>query len=171
MVKLDEFRAKLQSGGFRGNQFRVSIPFPAFAIKGDAETSLQFLCIATSIPGQKIAEIAVKFRGQTIKLAGDKEPAADWSTEVYNSKSFDIRATLEAWHNYYIEQDSIAGQNMIPVVDATVEALDKNDNVLRTYTLYNFWPTEIAEIELTQESENKISTFKTTFAYDYWKAI
>jgi len=170
MVKLDEFRQKLASGGFRGNQYRVSIPFPSFAISGDAETSLQFLCIASSIPGQKINAISVKYRGQTIKIAGDKEPAAAWSVDVYNSKSFDIRKTLEAWHNYYIEQDAITGQNMMPVVDATVEALDKNDNVLSTYTMYNLWPTEIAEIELTQESENKISTFKTTFEFDYWKA-
>lgn len=167
-MKIDEFRNTLQGGGYRGNQFRVSVPFPAFAIKGSAQGDMEFLCLSATIPGRALGEIPVKYRGITVKFAGDREPAADWDVEVYNSKSFDIRTTIEAWQNYFANNDSIGGADIMPTIEATVEALDKNDKVLKTITLVNFWPKVIEPIDLAQESENAISTFKATFTYDYW---
>lgn len=171
MTKIDQFRVALKDGGHRTNQFRVSIPFPSFAIQGESQSKLEFLCISASIPGRGIAETALKYRGVTVKLAGDREPAEDWTASVYNTKSFDIRATLDAWQSYYINNDAVTGSDLIPTVDATVEMLDKNDNVLRTYKMFNFWPKKIEGTELNVETENAISTFQTTFTYDYWDAV
>lgn len=167
-MKIEEFRSKLQGGGYRPNQFRVTVPFPAFAIEGSAQSDMEFLCLSATFPGRGISEIPVKYRGTTVRLAGDREVTPDWTVSVYNSKSFDILSTLEAWQNYYLNNDSVGGANDMPTIEATIEALDKNDSVLKTYTMINFWPRKIEPVVLSQDTENTISTFNASFAYDYW---
>ena len=61
MANINEFKAVLKGGGARANQFQVTMPFPGFAAEGGETRQMSFLCKATHLPGQTIAEVPVPF--------------------------------------------------------------------------------------------------------------
>ena len=77
---ITQFKSKLVGGGARPNLFEVEIPsFPIAAgantwRTGDSQESdmFKFMCKAAQLPASNIAEIAVPFRGRTLKVAGDR---------------------------------------------------------------------------------------------------
>lgn len=52
----------------------------------------------------------------------------------------------------------------------TVQHLDVNDEVTKTATYFNAYPTTLASIELGNEAENSVVKCTATFAYDNWMA-
>ena len=88
MATIDQFKAQLIGGGPRANRFRVFVPRTG--------NKIEFLCKATSIPAATITPVEVPFRGQVLKLAGDRT-FEDWSITVINDNEFSARTALEAW--------------------------------------------------------------------------
>ena len=70
ILGVDDFKSKLVGGGARGNLFKVTLNFPAYA-EGDVELS-SFMCKASQLPASSVAKIEVPFRGRNIALAGDR---------------------------------------------------------------------------------------------------
>jgi hypothetical protein len=50
-----------------------------------------------------------------------------------------------------------------------VEQLDRNDAVLKRYTLYSAFPTNISEVPLSYAQNDVISEFQVTFQYQHWR--
>lgn len=167
-TSIDQFRKALGSG-HRSNQFKVSVTLPTSYIKGDAQTNLEFICYASSIPDQSIGNIEVNFRGLVANYAGDPEKADIWTVSCYNPTSFNLRKSLIAWKRAYQEEGTTNGLDEIPLSTADVFLLGKNGNYLYQSTLYNLWPRKIGQIELSWENQNQLSTFEVDFSYDYIK--
>jgi hypothetical protein len=53
--------------------------------------------------------------------------------------------------------------------DILVSQLDRNDEVLRTYQLYNAFPGEVSEISLSYGANDTISEFNVTFGYSHFE--
>ena len=53
---LNEFRSQMQGDGARPNLFEVSMPFPAFALPGNAQTKMSFMCKTAQLPGSTVDE-------------------------------------------------------------------------------------------------------------------
>ena len=63
MPNINEFKSRLQGGGARANQFKVTLSFPGYAEVGGETSDLSYLCTATSIPGQTLGvATAAKFQ-------------------------------------------------------------------------------------------------------------
>jgi len=170
MANIADFKAKLSGGGARANQFKVTLPFPGFAqIGGEIET-LAFLCRATSIPAMTLGEVDVKFRGRSIKIAGDRT-VAPWTVTVYNDTNFLLRNAFERWNNGMNNMTDNEGLTN-PAdyqVDVFVDHLDRNGNTVKSYTLRSAFPTEVGAIELTYDEQSAIEQFQVTFAYQYFE--
>ena len=83
MAQIDDFKANLIGGGQRVNQFRVTItPPPGIAIGLDVRRT-SFLCTATTLPNITLGEIALKYRGRSIMMAGDRDTTGDWTTTFF----------------------------------------------------------------------------------------
>jgi hypothetical protein len=125
-----------------------------------------FLVKATSLPGQTIGEIAVPFRGRNLYLAGDRE-FETWTTTVINDTDFMIRNAMERWLNGINDLDANTGLTNVSdyTADITVEQLDRDDNILKSYTLKNCWPTGVTQIDLSYDTANEIETFDVTWRY------
>ena len=54
--------------------------------------------------------------------------------------------------------------------DLTVEQLDRDDTVLKTYILRNCFPLVIGEIALSNENQDAIETFDVTWKYQHLEA-
>ena len=54
--------------------------------------------------------------------------------------------------------------------DLTVEQLDRDDTVLKTYIFRSAFPLTIAAIELTSENADAIEEFEVTWRYQHFEA-
>jgi hypothetical protein len=164
MATIDQFKANLIGGGPRANRFRVFVP--------RAGQRLEFLCTATKIPESTINTISVPFRGQNLKLAGDRT-FADWSITVINDLDFSTRTALEAWSNDIasLSTTEAATDTDYLLSRAFVEQLHKDDSVLARYEFFNMFPTSIGEIALSSAEASEVETFEVGFTYSHWERV
>ena len=172
MANIDDFKANLIGGGARSNQYRVTItPPPGIAIGLDVRRT-SFLVTAAVLPASTLAEIPVPFRGRNIYIAGDRTFEETWATTFYNDTDFMIRNAMERWSNGINDLADNTGV-VAPAdyqTDLTVEHLDRDDTVLKTYIFRSAWPTEISTIELTNEAADALATFDVTWRYQHFEA-
>ena len=163
MATLDEFKANLIGGGARANQFRVTFNTPGAIATGLDVRKASFLIKAAALPGQTIGEIAIPFRGRNLYVAGDREFEA-WETTVINDTDFNIRNAIERWLNAINDTVTNTGLSNVAdyTADLTVEQLDRDDTVLKSYILRNCMPQGTGAIELSYDTANAIEEFTVT---------
>jgi hypothetical protein len=173
MANIDDFKASLIGGGARANQFRVTITPPSgIAIGLDARRT-SFLVKAATLPTRTIGEIELKFRGRTIYMAGDQTPVDAWETTFINDTDFGVKNAIELWSNgingFATNTGVIAPSDY--QTDLTVEQLDRDETVLKTYILRNCWPTTSGSaIDLSMDTESAIEEFSVSWRYQYFDA-
>jgi hypothetical protein len=162
MATINQFKANLVGAGPRNNRFEVFIP--------RAGSKIQFLCTTASLPGQTIGETEIKYKGLTIKLAGDRT-FENWEVGIYNDTDWTSRTALEDWMEDIVPKASSLGPvGYDYMVDkATVSQLGRDDSVIATYEFYNMWPTVLAPIELATTGGEEIETTTVTFAYSHFE--
>jgi hypothetical protein len=172
MASIDQFKAQLQGGGARANQFRVTVTTPAVAtgLEGQFEKT-SFMIKAAQLPGQTITEIPVNFRGRQLYIAGDRT-FETWNTTIINDTDFFVRNGMESWMNGINNLDDNQGvDNMaLYVADLFVDQLGRDGKILKSYTLKNCWPTVIAPIDLNYDTVSEIETFDVTWRYTSFSA-
>jgi hypothetical protein len=171
MANITQFKSRLSGGGARANQFKVILQrFPSGA--DDVTDDLSFLCKSTVLPGQSITATVVDFRGRQIKLAGDSRAFEDWQMTIINDTTFNIRNSFEQWMEK-INNMSTNGGATNPIdyqTDIIVQQLDRDENVLKTYTLINAFPVGLGEIAVSYDTNDTIEDFTVDFAYEYYTA-
>ena len=172
MANIDDFKANLIGGGARTNQFKVTITPPSGISIGLDVRRTSFLCKASTFPESTLGEIELKFRGRTIYMAGDRAAPDPWTTTFYNDTDFMIKNAIERWSNGINDFAKNTGV-VAPAdyqTDLTVEHLDRDDTVLKSYIFRSAWPTSVAAIELTNDAQDAIETFEVTWRYQHFEA-
>jgi|TARA_B110000444_G_scaffold108895_1_gene102855 hypothetical protein len=172
MASINDFKANLIGGGARANQFRVTItPPPGIAIGLDVRRT-SFMCKGSNLPAQELTPIEVPFRGRKIYIAGDREFSETWTTTFINDTDFMVRNALERWSNGI--NDLALNTGVIDPADyqtdLTVEQLDRDDTVLKSYIFRSSWPVTISSIELTSENQDALEEFECTWRYQHFEA-
>jgi hypothetical protein len=171
MANIDDFKANLLGGGARANQFRVTITPPTFFIGLDIRRT-SFLVRSANLPGMTLGEIAVPFRGRSIYIAGDRTFDETWSTTFLNDTDFMIRNAMERWSNGINDLANNTGVTN-PAdyqVDLTVEQIDRDDTILKSYIFRSAWPTSISSIDLTSDATDAIEEFEVTWRYQHFES-
>ena len=172
MANIDTFKANLLGGGARANQFKVTITPPTGIPIGLDVRRTSFLVRASSLPALTLGEIPIPFRGRTIHIAGDRPEFEPWTTTFMNDTDFMIRNAMERWSNGINDLANNTGV-VAPAdyqTDLTVEQLDRDDTVLKSYIFRSAWPTSVGAIELTNEAADAIETFEVTWRYQHFEA-
>jgi|TARA_E500000318_G_scaffold103670_1_gene108946 hypothetical protein len=171
MANIDDFKANLVGGGSRANQFRVTITPPTGIAIGLNVRQASFLAKASNLPGQTLGEIPVPFRGRNIYIAGDRE-FETWTATFINDTDFNVRNAIERWMNGINDLAENTGVTAATdyQADLTVEQLDRDDTVLKTYIFRNAFPQTIAQIDLSYETTNAIEEFEVTWRYQHFEA-
>ena len=175
MAAIDDFKSALIGGGARANQYKVTITPPPFiptGLGGPNTSIMSFLVTASSLPAQTLGVIDIPFRGRVITIAGDRSFEEAWTTTFLNDTDFMIRTGMEKWSNGI--NDFASGQGVTTPskyqTDLTVEHLDRDDTVLKSYIFRSAWPTTISAIELTNEAADAMETFEVTWRYQHFEA-
>ena len=162
MATINQFKANLIGAGPRNNRFEVYIP--------RSGNKIQFLCKTASLPGQVIEPLEVKYKGLTVKLAGDRT-FENWTVGIYNDTDWSARSALEGWMQDIVPLDSSIGPVGYEYMEdrATVTQQCRDDSTIATYEFFNMWPTNIGAIELDTEGGDAIETFDVEFAYSHFE--
>ena len=163
MATINQFKANLIGAGPRNNRFEVFIP--------RSGNKIQFLCKTASLPGQTIAPLEMKYKGLTVKLAGDRT-FEDWTVAIYNDTEFSARTAIEEWMQSIVPLDSstVTSTGYEYMVDkATVTQLGRDDSRIATYEFFNMWPTTMTGVELDAEGGDGLTTTDVTFAYSHFE--
>ena len=172
MAQIDDFKANLLGGGARANQFRVTITAPTGIAIGLDVRRTSFLVRGSTLPTLTLGEIAIPFRGRNIYVAGDRPAFDTWSTTFLNDTDFMIRNAMERWSNGINDLADNTGVNDSSdyQTDLTVEQLDRDDTVLKSYIFRNAWPTGIGAITLDTSEAAAIEEFEVTWRYQHFEA-
>ena len=172
MAQIDDFKAQLIGGGARANQFRVTITPPSGIATGLDVRRASFLCRASSLPAFTLPAIPIPFRGRNIYVAGDRTFDDPWTTTFLNDTDFGLRNSLELWSNGINDLAEATGVTAAAdyQTDLTVQQLDRDDTVLKTYIFRSSWPVTISSIELTSENQDALEEFECTWRYQHFEA-
>ena len=167
---IDSFKTQLQSGGVRSNQFRVDITLPPIVAGGNAaKEKIQYLCSATTLPKQTIGTTEVPFRGRKLQIAGDTRTFEPWDITVLND-DFSVYNTFEDWQN--LINDVMSNKTLSAVdsykAEAEIHQLNRDGNSIKQITLHGCFPSDIAAIDLSMDTDDEVQTFDVTLTYDYF---
>ena len=192
MPNIIDFKTKL-NGGVRPNLYQVDIDFPERAIgalngatKGSLMGETRYLCRSTSLPTHSQGLIEVPFRGRFLKIPGDRTFEA-WTATFYNTADFNLRAAFEQWINLGNQVDeNIGATTGLDAIfkDIYIRQLSKDASqttkdeskgtdkkqVLRTYKLFDAWPTSVGAINVAFDSNDALEEFDVEFQYQYLDA-
>ena len=171
MASIDDFKANLIGGGARANQFRVTMTPPSGIAIGLDVRRTSFLVTASQLPASTLGAIPVPFRGRTIFVSGDRPAPEAWTTTFMNDTDFMIRNAMERWQNGindYAENTGVISPADYQT-DLTVEQLDRDDTVLKSYIFRAAYPLTVEAIELSNEEATAIETFVVTWRYQHFE--
>ena len=166
--------------GVKPNMFMVDVNFPSVLSKSadDLETT-NIMCKSAALPGSNLGVIEVPFRGRTVKIAGDRT-FDTWTVTFFNDKDFKLRGFFEEWANKINTHEANTSELFVPnsstgyTADLKVKQLEKDDtttgSILRQYTLFYCFPTNVSQIDLAYDSNDQIEEFTVEWQYSYFKA-
>lgn len=171
MATISAFKAQMQGGGARPNQFRVELTFPAFigSAASAAGNAAIFLCRSAQLPASTIEDIQASYRGRPVHFAGERT-FQPWGVNVFNDTNFLIRNTMERWNNLLLNYSATNGilRPSDYQVDLSVHQLDRNDVIIKSYKFFDAYPISVGAIQLDFEQNNQIETFDIEFQYNYF---
>ena len=166
--------------GIKPNMFSVDISFPGGGQFANNDRDLtNILCKSAALPGSNLGVIEVPFRGRTVKIAGDRT-FDTWTVTFFNDKDFKLRAFFEEWANKINTHEANTSELFTPnsstgyTADLKVKQLEKDDtttgSILRQYTLFYCFPTNVSQIDLAYDSNDQIEEFTVEWQYSYFTA-
>ena len=161
----------LIGGGARSNLFEVVLNFPSIApASSEVLDKARFLVKAANLPASNISDITVPFSGRILHVAGDRTFDSCTIT-VINDTDFAIRTAMENWMNAINRVSDNTGSTdpASYQADATVFQLDRSGETLRSYRFYDIFPTQVAPINLSYDTEG-IQEFTAEFQVHWWEA-
>jgi hypothetical protein len=171
---VNEFRSQMQGDGARPNLFEVSMPFPAFALPGNAQTKMSFMCKTAQLPGSSVGSVPVQYFGRELKFAGNRT-FADWTVSVINDEDFVIRNAFERWMNGINShagnlRNAAAATSLGYTVDSEVRQYGKQGDVLKRYKFIGVFPTDLSAIDVDWGSNDSIEEFTVSLNYQWWES-
>jgi hypothetical protein len=171
---VNEFRSQMQGDGARPNLFEVSMPFPAFALPGNAQTKMSFMCKTAQLPGSAVGSVPVQYFGRELKFAGNRT-FTDWTVSVINDEDFVIRNAFERWMNGINShagnlRSAAAATSLGYTVDSEVRQYGKQGDVLKRYKFIGVFPTDLSPIDVDWGSNDSIEEFTVSLTYQWWES-
>jgi hypothetical protein len=167
---VETFKATLTNGGARPNQFSVLLSFPTYvSLAPTAVARAPFLVSVAELPGSVVPPATVLYRGRAVNFAGDRT-FAPWTITVLNDSDFSIRSALEQWMNGVDNLSQKLGYLRPSEYqrDLSISQLDRNGNILKSYTLINAMPVDVSAVGMDFGANDVISTFTTTFVFQHY---
>jgi hypothetical protein len=161
-IRIEDFKSALKNG-YRPNLYQMEVI-------GMPEKFV-FLCKATQLPGKNIGIVEAPYLGMKAKIAGDVT-YEDLSVTVIMDTDFAVRTAIEQWMQTIKANEAALGlDTALYKRIGTVIALDNDNNEIAEYQFIGMWPSSIAPVDLSYETNDTLAEYVITFTYDYWARI
>lgn len=168
------------SGFQKSNRFRVNIIPPTSIPGGTQITPTSFTVFASNIqtPSQSIIfyEDTMSPSGPPISIPIRRNYDDRYIIEFIVDKKWNIRSFFDSWINsMFINSTSSSTVNSTRVQYFTnivgtleIEALDGNDNVVKTIILHDAYPKQIIPTQFSNDTPNQYLTLIVDMMYRYY---
>lgn len=139
----------------------------------DRTERVEMTAKSVNIPAYDMGRQEIKRMGQRIVLPSTMNTGECQMTFI-SDDNYDQRKFLHSWiKNFSYDYDYNVYRPVMGLVRSTIRIfqLDNQFNIVFGVQLNHAWPTSVGEIQLSQDSENQISEFPTTFAYSTYQII
>ena len=147
---------------YRANLFQVEID-------NIGRDGASFVVKGAPIPGSTVEPVEVPFMNRVVKIAGDRT-FEDWNVTILADQTLSIRADIEGWLKDQSGHSNISGTSPSQYKRTMrVKPMDRNGNVVTTYTFHGAFPTTLDAIDLAWGTDGAPAEYGVTFSYDYWE--
>jgi len=169
--KLNELKRILGMGA-RSNKYKIMITAP---IAGGSEVEIDTLCKGASIPTETVGIVEVYNQGRKLNIAGDRSYEGSISYTFYLTQDHKLRDDFVKWIDFIDNfeehnrgKNTDIGHDDYMIDGARVQQLNTSTNeVTANYKFYNFFPTEVGEVELADDNQDQVSEFTVNFSYSH----
>jgi hypothetical protein len=165
-------------GGTRQNRFRVLGTFPSTSSQETTSTTTsttstnlsEFHIRSTLIPTLQTSTVAYDFFGRKLNYPGEKLYST-WSVTVLDdTNANNLWTRFHNWqnniNNHVLNETKYVQNHSGYKTKWTVQHLDLNGNILKTFILAGLWPRTVNEISFSHSRTNALNTFNVVFVYD-----
>ena len=167
------------SGFQKSNRFRINILPPTSIPGGTQITPKAFTVFASNIqtPSQSIIfyEDTMSPSGPPISIPIRRNYDDRYIIEFIVDKKWNIRSFFDSWMNALFLNTGNTNKNSTRVQYFTdivgeleIEALDQNDIVVKTITLYDAYPKQIIPTQFSNDTPNQYLTLIVDMMYRYY---
>jgi hypothetical protein len=169
------------SGFQKSNRFRINIIPPTAIPGGILITPTAFTVFASNIqtPSQSIIfyEDTMSPSGPPISIPLRRNYDDRYIIEFIIDKKWNIRSFFDSWISALFlntgtnttNNNSTRVQYFTDIVGTLeIEALDQNDNVVKTITLYDAYPKQIIPTQFSNDTPNQYLTLIVDMMYRYY---
>lgn len=162
MSTVTQFRGAVSRGGGvqRQHRWKVTVNFPSFVAGADTIRDVSLLATTTNTPTGQLGEILLPWGGRELPFPGDRRfealPVTFIGTvdnKVYNA--------FEVWQQFIngSENNRSSANADEYMRDVTLELLDSNDKVTKTFVLQGVWPMNLGQLELDMSAMDSYTQF------------
>lgn len=162
---LPNFISSLVGEGARPTLFEARIFF-----EGLDQNNFSFKCKATQLPGVTHGVIEVPYFGRKIKVPGDKT-FVEWTVTLINDESFDARKAIQNWMSGINQNVANVRTNTNFYADAEIIQYAKTGEELEKYKLVGCWPSDLAPVDVSWESNDALEEYTVTLQYQWWEHL
>jgi phage tail-like protein len=161
-IRIEDFKSAL-TNGYRPNLYQMEV-------MGMPEKFV-YMCKATQLPGKTIGIVEAPYLGMKAKLAGDVT-YEDLTVTVIMDNDFAVHTALEIWMQTAKANEAAIGLDAaLYKRTAEVIALDNTGKEITQYSFIGAWPSSVAPVDLSYETNDTLAEYVVTFTYDYWTRI
>lgn len=149
------------------SQYQFELIIPNVPGGGDGR-SIAVTCQTTSLPGKSLDDVTSTLHGIDLKFAGRPMYSHTLQAQFLVVRDMKTNQAIRDWMNYARSIKNTAGTYKTQYsTQATMLVYDAAQAVVRTITLYGFFPQTMDDQAVDGSSSAPV-TLSTTFAYDYW---
>ena len=162
------------SGFQKTNRFRITITPPA---NFNIPTDISIFATTIQTPTQALVfyEDTMSPSGPPISIPLRRNYDDRYIIEFIIDKKWNIRSFFDSWisalflNTGNVNENSTRVQYFTDIVGTLeIEALDQNDNIVKTITLYDAYPKQIIPTQFSNDTPNQYLTLIVDMMYRYY---
>lgn len=127
---------------------------------------INVLCSSISIPGRQISTLDYQAEKQTIKIPYG-ELHDDVTCTFLLTNDYYMKTVFDSWVGSIVDMNQYAVAYKRDITtDVIIQQLDEQNTPIYGVRLEGAFPTTIADIELSNDSENTVQSLSVSFSYD-----
>lgn len=165
-MQISSLRQAIRSGLARSNRWRVLVNFPGYAGSGANGQQASLLARTTNTPSATVGVIDLTWGGRNLPIPGDRT-YEEFTVTFIGVNDMNVYNAFQKWSENINGSDSNRGLTNLDNImnDVTLEMMDVNDQVTKTYVLHDAWPATVGQMSLDSGEMDGYSTFDVVLRY------